>query len=120
MRDKNIRNLCRALLMFSFLCFFSLSVYAEEQYSIIDLGTLGEHGSGAFDINNASQIVGWSDIPGAEGNLFHAFLWENGVMTDLGTLGRESIAYGINNSGQIAGRSTPYGFSHHFSGIKER
>ncbi|HMC47152.1 MAG TPA: HAF repeat-containing protein, partial [Caballeronia sp.] len=37
----------------------------------------------------------------------HAFLYENGVMTDLGTLpGRSnSSAFGINNRGQIVGES---------------
>ena len=34
----------------------------------------------------------------------HAALWQNGTITDLGTLGgATSVAYGINASGQIVG-----------------
>jgi probable HAF family extracellular repeat protein len=40
----------------------------------------------------------------------HAFLWQDGVMVDLGTYeGRtESFANGINNRGQIVGLSRDY------------
>jgi len=35
----------------------------------------------------------------------HAFLWQNGVMTDLGTLDFSSAASAINDSGQVVGSS---------------
>jgi probable HAF family extracellular repeat protein len=67
-----------------------------------DLGTLGGGNSGACQINNNGQIVGYSNPTGSTFN--HAFLYSNGTMQDLGTLGGDSsIAYGINNGGQVVG-----------------
>ena len=55
----------------------------EGEWQETKLGTLGGTSSLASDINEESQIVGSADIPG---DLEHAFLWEDGVMTDLGEL----------------------------------
>src|SRR6476620_5226338 len=51
----------------------------------VDLGTLpGGLVSWARAINDAGQVVGASQVSSGAG---HAFLWEKGAMTDLGTLG---------------------------------
>ncbi|MHB1459471.1 MAG: PEP-CTERM sorting domain-containing protein [Armatimonadota bacterium] len=75
----------------------------EPIYQITGLGTLGGQYSRACSINNRSQIVGASTLhsPSTE----HAFLWQDGVMTDLGTPlgGTRSAANSINDQGQIAG-----------------
>ena len=54
---------------------------------IIDLGTLGGNESGSNYVNNEGQVVGTSTINTVLGPQTHPFLWENGVMLDLGTLG---------------------------------
>ncbi len=69
-----------------------------------DLGLLsGRFGGEAYGINDGGQVVGWATT--SSGNA-DAFLYSNGTMTDLGTLGGNgSEAYGINASGQVVGNA---------------
>jgi probable HAF family extracellular repeat protein len=74
-----------------------------------DLGTLsGGTVSGALGINDANQIVGYSNIKGQSATNFIAFLWTSkGGMVNLGTLsgGHASAAFEVSSSGLIAGDS---------------
>jgi probable HAF family extracellular repeat protein len=68
-----------------------------------DLGTLGGTSSAAYGINASGQVVGYAAI--ASG-VWHPFLYSNGQMTDLGTLGpswSNGQAFGINTARQIVG-----------------
>src|SRR5919108_2188477 len=71
-------------------------------YTIIDLGALAGNTSRAEDINERGQVVGSSTTASGE---THAFLWQDGVMHDLGT--PEGIntadARAVNDRGQIVG-----------------
>lgn len=86
------------------------------------LGTLGGSLSSVSGINNLNQITGISltgapYVPGATSTpAQEAFVYENGHMMGIGTLGgHTSNGYGINDLGQIVGDSNlPNGEMHAF------
>ena len=81
---------------------------SSDKYEMIELGTLGGFASNVADINEAGQIVGQSN---SVSGYNHAFLWDNGVMIDLGTLSdsyRYSLAVAINQRGQIIGNNATF------------
>jgi probable HAF family extracellular repeat protein len=78
---------------------------AAQTYTVTDLGTLpGGSFSGAKAINLSGAISGWAY---SNSTVADVFLYSNGAMTNLGTLGGTTgIGNGINLSGQVAGYST--------------
>ena len=97
--------------------------------SLTDLGNFGTdptgHGSSLpVAINAAGQVAGASDVYDANGisKGRDAFLYTNGVLTDLGNLGTDSlgksfsVAVGVNSAGQVIGTSKVYDSAHTFLG----
>jgi probable HAF family extracellular repeat protein len=100
-----------------------LTAVLWEEGKILDLGTLGGNVSFASAINNRGLVVGGAlnAIPDSDSTAFtsnlipfaiatqiRAFLWQDGVMRDLGTLGNgnNAVALLVNDRGQVAGIST--------------
>ena len=92
--------------------FFNLGTQAraflwDETYGMQDIGTLGGPDAVSTSINDRGQIAGASytnSVPTVD-----PFLWEEGTMIDLGSLGGTSGFEGdgvaLNNHGQIVGSS---------------
>jgi probable HAF family extracellular repeat protein len=85
-----------------------------EHGTMQDLGTLGGTMGFPYALNNRGQVVGASDVTGDPGCLppnnfcqTHPFLWDRGVLKDLGTFGGGyGIAMGINDAGAVVGGAT--------------
>lgn len=90
--------------------YVSGGVYAVAWTSgvITTLGSLQASGySAAYGINVDGEIVGSSRVGASAGAPSHAFLFRQGAMLDLGTLGgdTDSSAASINDAEQIVGQS---------------
>jgi len=83
-----------------------------------DLGTLGGPDANAFIVNERAQVTGWSSTNSTPNDscsfllTTDPFLWENGKMTDLGTLGGTcGFPNWLNNRGEVVGQSNLAGDS---------
>lgn len=97
------------VLIVSSMMLVSGATHAETRYRITDLGDLpgGEDFSVASGISESGLVVGWSAAEtGTKG-----FLWDGGVMIDLGELpggphvggAFVSMAYAVNDAAQVVG-----------------
>ena len=99
-------------------------VAQHHHYQLVDVGTFGGPSSFLWGssqvLNNRGSLVGWADTTTPEspescvfaylaedGFAQHAFQWQGGTVTDLGTLpgGQSSQAVWVSSNGLIAGNS---------------
>ena len=75
------------------------------RYIVTDLGTLGGTFAAAEGLNNSGWVEGLSTLAGDQSQ--HAFVWRNGVMRDLGTLGgpNSNAYYSPNERGEVTGNA---------------
>lgn len=81
----------------------STSSFATER-TWTDIGHLGYSKTSARAMNDHGVVVGDSWVTGRE---YHAFVWQDGQLTDIGTSGENSTALDINNQGQVIGYRYP-------------
>jgi len=81
------------------------SVSSPTHYYVTNLGTLGGSASNGYGgVNNRGWVTGDANLAGDQTE--HAFLWRDGVMTDLGTLGglNSSVSTPVkDDKGQVVG-----------------
>ena len=108
---------CRLTVPVVIACALGNAASAPAQsirYGVTDLGTIDSSLSLSFrgqTINDANQVAGF--IYGIDG-WPHSFLWDDGTMIDIGTLGGPiTFARGMNNDGSIVGSSDTAGVPQH-------
>ncbi|MET0646542.1 MAG: DUF3466 family protein [Pyrinomonadaceae bacterium] len=84
-------------------------VYRGGAFTV--LGTLGGRNSRGGGIDDAGQVVGYSNTPGIApdiGEEFQAFVYKGGQLENIGAkMGtKSSLAVGVNSVGQVAGHHT--------------
>jgi len=81
-------------------------LYNSNTGTTQNLGNFGGSRTSARASNSSNQVVGYSR-PNEGSSEYNAFLYKDGVLNNLGTLGtgNYSYAHAINESGQVAGHS---------------
>src|SRR5215471_13723418 len=83
----------------------SFGTRKKECWTLVAWG--GTNGC-AINLNNRGQVVGYLNLAGD--TTAHPFLWDRGVLTDLGTLGGTfGFSNWVNETGEAVGAATTQG-----------
>ncbi len=101
---------------YSGTCTAALRAVLWENGTASPLPDLGTEGGLAWGINNQGQVVG--EVASHDGTTVYAALWQNGAITNLGTLPGDfgALASGINSRGEVVGSTwdSNFNWSHAF------
>jgi probable HAF family extracellular repeat protein len=91
------------------LSFTTHCAAAPPQYTVLDLGALLFNESYATGVNDLGMVTGYGQFE--SGGPVHGFLYSDGMMHDLGSVG-DALSFGaaINVHGQVVGNYEPTGF----------
>ncbi|HMK55573.1 MAG TPA: FG-GAP-like repeat-containing protein [Dissulfurispiraceae bacterium] len=82
-------------------------ISSAAQYVITNLGTVGTYGSVAYDINDDGQVAG--RVADASNTTVNGYFWSRqGGLHVLTPLSGVTKAWGVSNSGRIAGQSNSH------------
>ncbi len=85
MKSAKLTRMTAAIFLTVLATHAQLQAAPKARYTVKDLGTLGGTFAFAGGISDSGWVLGYSTLPNDD--VSHSFLWRNGVMTDLGTLG---------------------------------
>jgi probable HAF family extracellular repeat protein len=87
-----------------------------SRFHAVDLGLPAANGIQVVALNRRGQVAVYTTTSTSEGTSFTCWLYDNGVLTNLGTLGGKVCQpTAMNDSGQIVGHSTTAeGYAHPF------
>lgn len=81
----------------------TIDAFLWENGKMKDLGSLGGTITFPINLNSRGQVVGYSYFPGDE--VFHGFVWDRGVLTDLSLGGSYAATSWNSDSGDVVGIS---------------
>jgi probable HAF family extracellular repeat protein len=83
--------------------FMLQTTQAPQRYTITDLGLVGAQPGQPIALTNNGRVAGTAVL---DSGFAHAVIWSRtGAMTDLGSAGLNSIAFGMNESGLTVGQT---------------
>ena len=115
---KNHHTMIRVVGVIAALFGLVTAASGAARYSLTDLGTLGgPYAARGAALNERGQVTGYAPT-GSTNQFFrpliHAFLYSNGALNDLGTLGGTgSSGTAINERGQVTGAAETAGNGFH-------
>jgi len=83
----------------------------HKGWTVVELTPDSAYGGSARAVNNKGDVVGQTFTYEGGQYISHAYLWKNGVRTDIGTaVGRNSIAWAMDDKDTVVGYVDGFGY----------